>query len=202
VDRLTGEELEEPLHGLLVVLVLLALDDNLLQSVDELLPSLLGESLVEELLGLLDGIVDLLSVLLGDSLLELLSLVSGLVLVGCVSVGFRLGGGSLLVGSAGKLVLLLGEGSVGVSRVVEVLGVRLQLTLGIALGLLLLLLQLLLLLLSLVVCLAGGSRVALVVGDPVCQHGLVRRQKSDLLGVSGVILGVVSDLATLGALEL
>jgi len=201
VIRLTGEELEEPLHGLLVVLVLLALDDDLLQSVDELLPSLLGESLLEELLGLLDGIVDLFSVLLRDSLLELLGLVSGLVLGRCVSVGLGLGGGSLLVGSAGKLVLLLGEGSVGVSRVVEVLSVRLQLALGIALGLLLLLLELLLLLLSLVVCLAGGSGVALVVGNPDCQHGGTR-QKSNSLGISGVVLGVVSDLATLGALEL
>jgi hypothetical protein len=167
--RLTLEEVEEPLHGLLVILVLLALDDNLLQSVNELLPSLLGEGIVKELLGLFDGVVELFSVLLGDSVLELLSLSSGLVLGRSVLVGLRLGRASLLVGSASDLVLLLSERGVGVSRVVEVLSVRLQGFLGLALVLLLLLLELLLLLLSLVVCLASGSRVALSVDDPVCQ---------------------------------
>jgi hypothetical protein len=54
---LTLEEGEEPFHGLLVILVLLALDNDLLESVDELLPSLLGEDIVNKLLGLLDGIV-------------------------------------------------------------------------------------------------------------------------------------------------
>jgi len=60
--------------------VLLALDNNLLQSVDELLPSLFGEDIVDELLGLLDGVVDSLSVLLRNSVLELLGLASSLVL--------------------------------------------------------------------------------------------------------------------------
>jgi hypothetical protein len=157
--------------------VLLALDDNLLQSVDELLPSLLGEDIVNKLLGLLDSIVELLSVLLGDSLLELLGLVSGLLLsifgivghVGSVGlpVGLGLGLGSLVVSSAEDLVLLLREGCVGVSVVVEVLGVRLDLLLGGTLGLFLLLLGFLLLLLSLIVCVTGRSSVALVVGDPV-----------------------------------
>lgn len=160
--------------------MLLALDDNLLQSVNELLPSFLGEDLVDKLLGLLDSVVELLSVLLGDSLLELLGLVPGLVLgifgivghVGSVRlpVGFRLGLGSLVVSSAEDLVLLLRQGSVGVSVVVEILSVRLDLLLGGTLGFFLLLLHLLLLLLSLVVGFTGRSTVALVVSDPVDQH--------------------------------
>lgn len=107
--------------------------------------------------------------LLGDSLLELLGLVSSLVLGFTLAgdivsvVGLGLGGRSLLVGSAGHLVLLLGQGSVGVSRVVEVLSVGLELVLGVTLGLLLLVLGLLLLLLSLVVCGTGRSGVALAV---------------------------------------
>ena len=121
--------------------------------------------------------------LLGDSLLELLGLVSGLVLgifgivgqvgsvghVGSVGlpVGLGLGLRSLVVGLAEDLVLLLREGCVGISVVVEILGVRLELLLGGTLGLFLLLLSLLLLLLSLVVDVTGGSSVALVVSDPV-----------------------------------
>jgi len=65
--------------------------------------------------------------------------------------------------------------------------VGLELLLGLALVLLLLLLSLLLFLLSLVVCGTSRSSVALVVGD---------------LGISGIILGVVSDLGSLGALDL
>lgn len=124
--------------------MLLALDNDLLQSVDELVPSLLWEGIVQDLLGLLDGIVEPLSVLFGNSVLELFSLASslvlGLALAGCVSVGLGLGGASLLVGSTGNLVLLLSERGVGVSVIVEVLGVRLQGALGIALVLFLLLL--------------------------------------------------------------
>jgi hypothetical protein len=116
-------------------------------------------------------------VLLGDSLLELFGLVPSLVLgifrvvghVGSVGlpVGLGLSLGSLVVGSAEDLVLLLREGSVGVSVVVEILSVGLELVLGGTLGLFLLLLSLLLLLLSLVVNVTGRSSVALVVGDPV-----------------------------------
>jgi hypothetical protein len=157
---------------------------------------------VKELLGLFDGIVELFSVLLGNSVLEILSLSSGLVLGRSVSVGLGLGRASLLVGSASDLVLLLSERGVGVSRVVEVLSVRLQGILGLALVLLLLLLELLLLLLSLVVCLASGSRVALSVDDPGCQWRSSEGQVKDLLGVTGVILGVVSDLRSTGTLEL
>jgi hypothetical protein len=152
--------------------VLLALDNDLLESVDELLPSLLGESVSEDVLGLLDSVIDLLSVLLGDSVLELLGLASGLVLGLTLAgdivsvVGLSLGRLSLLVGLAGNLVLLFREGSVGVSGVVEVLSVRLQGLLSVTLGLFLLLLSFLLLLLSLVVCLTGRSGVALGVLDP------------------------------------
>jgi hypothetical protein len=112
-------------------------------------------------------------VLLGDSLLELLGLVSGLVLgltlAGDITsvVGLGFGGRSLLVGSVSELVLLLSQRSVGVSRVVEILGVRLDLLLGGTLGLLLLLLSLLLLLLSLVVSGTGRSGVTIGVLDPV-----------------------------------
>lgn len=187
--------MKKPLHGLLVVLVLLALDDDLFQSVDELLPSLLGEGVLEELLGLSHGVVEPLSVLLRDSLLELLGFASGLVLgftlTGCVSVSLGLGGGSLLLGSASKLVLLLREGSVGVSRVVEVLGVRLQLALGITLGLLFLLLGFLLLLLSLVVCLSSRSRVAILVNDPVCQRdGKQKKTNGTYWALRGSSLGL------------
>ena len=123
--------------------------------------------------------------LLGDSLLELLGLVPCLVLgifgivghVGSVRlpVGLGLGCGSLVVSSTEDLVLLLREGCVGVSVVVEVLGVRLCLLLGGTLGLFLLLLELLLLLLSLVVCVTSRSSVALVVGDPIDQHSTTVR---------------------------
>lgn len=155
-------------HGLVVVLVLLALDNNLLESVDELVSSLLGEGVLDDLLGGVDRVGGGLSVLLGDLLLELVGPVSGLSL-GLVSVDVgRVGVGlvGLLVGGAGDLVPLLSERSVGVSRGVEILGVRSGLVLGLGLDVLLLVLEVVLGLLSLVVGLTGGSGVALMVGDP------------------------------------
>lgn len=167
---LTLEELEEPLHGLLVVLVLLALDNDLLQSVDELVSPLLWEGIVEEVSGLVEGVRHLCSSLFGDTVLELLSLASSLTL-GVVAgrgllVGLGFGGTSLLVGSAQDLVLLGLEGSIGVSRAGEVLGLVAELALGLLLVLVSLSLSLLLLLLSLVVGRAGRSGVALGVDDP------------------------------------
>lgn len=150
--------------------MLLALDDNLLQSVDELFSPLFGEDVLEELLGLVNSVGHLLSSLLGDSVLEIVDLASSLLLSLVtrwgVSVGLRLGSTSLVVGSAEDLVLLLSERSIGVSGAVEVLSVALELLLCLALVLLLLLLSLLLLLLSLVIGGASRSGVALVVSDP------------------------------------
>lgn len=168
---------EKTTHSLHVVLVLLALDDNLLQSVDELLSSLLGESILNDVLRGVDGVGSSLSVLFRDLLLELVGLVSSLVLslvsvdVGGVVVGLV----GFSVGLTSDLVSLFSERSVGVSRVVEVLGVRSSLVLGLVLELILLLDSLLFGLLSLVVSLTRRSRVALGVGDPTTSAPTMRR---------------------------
>jgi hypothetical protein len=187
------EGVEQPGHSLVVILVVLALhndlkeglakickgiqDTHLLQSVDELLPPLLGERILDDLLGSVNSSASTFSVLLWNLLLELVGLVSSLVLgITRVVVGTLLLSSVLLVlSSAEHLVLLLREGSVGVSVTGNILGVRLDLlfktTLGRGLGLSLvfslvsLLLGLLLLLLSLVVGLAGRSGVTGRVGD-------------------------------------
>lgn len=158
-------------HGLHVVLVLLALDDNLLQSVDELLSSLLWESIGNNVFGSIKGVRSGSSVLLGNLLLELVGLFSSLAL-GLVSVNIwsvAVGLVGLLAGSAGDLVSLLSKRGVGVSRSVQVLSVCRGLVLGLVLELVFLLHGLLLCLLSLVVGLTRRSSVALCVGDPVHQ---------------------------------
>ena len=192
--------IKEEGDGLLVVLVVLALDNDLLQSVDELVSSLFGEVIVHEVLGLLDTPRCLLSLLVGDGVE---SLVLG-VLLGLATVVVR----GVLVGGASSLVLglfLLVSSSIHrVVRLPDVFGVRLELLLdttlaallfvlasSFALGLLLLRVSLVLGFVSsagcLVVRITGGSLVAVVVNS---------------LGVRGVILGVHSELGALGALEL
>lgn len=167
------ERVEQPGHGLHVVLVLLGLDNHLLEPVDELLSSLLWQGVVENVLGGVDGVGSGLSVLLWDLLLELLGLVSGLVFglvsvdVGGVSVGLGAGLVGLVLGSTLELLLLLAQRGVGVSLVVEVFAVGGSLVLGLGLELLFLVDEVVLGLLGLVVGLAGGSGVALGVGDPV-----------------------------------
>jgi hypothetical protein len=61
---------QEPVDGLLIVLVLLALDDDLLQAVDILVAALLGELVTEEVPGLVDLLVGAVLVLLGDTLAD------------------------------------------------------------------------------------------------------------------------------------
>ena len=72
-------------YSLVVVLVLLALDDDLLQSVDELVSSLFWESILDDVSGSLQGVGSGGSVFLWDLLLKLVGLVSG-VSFGLVSV--------------------------------------------------------------------------------------------------------------------
>jgi hypothetical protein len=50
--------------------MLLALDNNLLQTVDKLIAALLGEFITEEVLGLVDLLVGAVLVLLGDALAD------------------------------------------------------------------------------------------------------------------------------------
>ncbi len=50
---------KEPLHGFLVVLVLLAFDYDLLKSVDEVVTTLLWEIFVQEILGLVNLFIEL-----------------------------------------------------------------------------------------------------------------------------------------------
>lgn len=189
---------KEPSHGLLVVLVALAFDDNLkilskllscwcqmrkdiylLKPVDELISPLLGQLIVDEVLGLLNVIGRLLPVFLRDSIPQCGSLAPGLLLVtlvigvGKVLVGLSISCIAFVVGSALNLFLLLRQGSIGVTVTGHILSVRtslllagllvvssgrlkvLSLGLGIRLGSL-----------GLVVGLTSRSSLALVVNEP------------------------------------
>lgn len=195
---------EEEAHGLLVVLVLLAIDDDLLQSVDELLPSLLREGVLDNVSSLVDSAGSLLSVLVGDGVeslvLGLLSVLRGVVLarpgVGLLSTLL------LLLVSLVLGLILLGSGSVdGVTRSSDVLQVRLGLllqsagstgsVLSLATSLLLLLLSLVLGLVLLLTSFLSGlaGRSLLAIG-------------ADNLGITRVVLGVGSELGTVGSLDL
>jgi len=195
---------EEEVDSLLVVLVLLAVNNDLLESVNELLPSLLGESVVDNVLGLVDSSRDPLSVLVGDGVespvLGLVSVLGNITVAGSL-VGLASGLVLLLTGLVLGLVLL-GSGSVdgvtGSSDVLHVgLGLLLQvagstgsvlsLALSLVLGLVSLVPDLLLLLSGLVNGTLGGS--LLTVG-------------TDNLGVSRVVLGVSPELGTVRSLDL
>lgn len=186
--------------GLLVVLVVLAFDNDLLQSVDELVSSLLREVFVEEVSGLVDTLGSLGSLVVRDGVQHL---VLG-VLLGFTSVVVR----SVLLSSTSGLVLgfvlLVSSLLHRVARVSDIVDVRPDLLLdttltallvvllsGRTLGLLLLVTSLLLGLASsvgsLVVRITGRSLVAVVV-DSLC--------------IRGVILGVHSELGSSGTLEL
>ena len=67
--RILFQEVEQPLNGLLVVLVLLALDDDLLAPVDEPITTLLGEILLsQDMLSVVDLPVSTILVLLGNAI--------------------------------------------------------------------------------------------------------------------------------------
>lgn len=61
---------EEPIDRRLVVIMLLALDDNLLQAVDKLVAALLGELFTKEVAGLVDLIVGAVLVFLRDAVTD------------------------------------------------------------------------------------------------------------------------------------
>ena len=186
--------------GLLVVLVVLALDNDLLQSVDELVSSLFREVLVHEVLGLLDTPRRLLSLPVGDGVE---SLVLG-ILLGLATVVVR----GVLVGGTSSLVpglfLLVSSSVDRVVRLPDVFGVRPELLLDTALAALLVVLASsftlgLLLLRSSLVLGFVGSTGGLVVG--ITGRSLVA-VLVNRLGVCRVILGVHSELGALGALKL
>lgn len=152
--------------------MLLALDDDLLQSIDKLVPPLLGEGIVQEVLCFVKGVRHLGASLFGDSVLEVFRLATGFARDFVLRWGLGPSCALLLTRSAKKLILLVLERGVGVSRAVEVLSVALELALGLTLALVPLLLSLLLLLLSFFVSGARGSGVALAVGHSV--HILAR----------------------------
>lgn len=186
--------------GLLVILVVLAFNNDLLQSVDELVSSLLREVFVEEVSGLVDTLGSLGSLIVRDGVQHL---VLG-VLLGFTSVVVR---SVLLSGTSGlvlSLVLLVSSLLHGVAGVSDRIDVRPDLLLDTTLtallvvllssgtlGLLFLVTSLLLRLPSsvgsLVVRITGSSLVTVVV-DSLC--------------VRGIVLGVHSELGSSGTLEL
>jgi hypothetical protein len=64
-------EAKEPLHSLLIIIMLLTFDDNLLATIDELITAILREVLLnQEFATSLELIMGLFAVLLGDAIGE------------------------------------------------------------------------------------------------------------------------------------
>jgi len=152
----------------------LAASTHLLETVDEMFPAFLRESIMQNIFGLSHSAGNLLTVLLRDSVLQLLSLAAGFVFgIALIDVwGVLIGFVCFSPGAALQLFLLLGKRRIRVAISSDVLRMRLRLVNEGSAGRSLIFLfpsfrfDIFLCLLSLAVCLAGRSGVAIRVGYP------------------------------------